>query len=161
MSKPRVYVETTIPNFYYDDRPAPSIVERRRWTREWWATATDRYELLTSTTVIAELAAGTSVRVPLRLALIRDLPVVFPDDAMAVIVQAYVRHKLMPAKPPDDAWHLALASHHRCDFIVTWNCKHLANPNKVSHVRRINQSLGLHVPLLVTPKDLLEGNDGR
>lgn len=72
------------------------------------------------------------------------------------IVETYLRHKLMPANPPEDAWHLALASFHDCDLIVTWNCRHLANPNKAGHIRRINSLLGLDVPRLATPLELVE-----
>jgi predicted nucleic acid-binding protein len=159
LPKPRVYVETTIPSFYHDLRPEAAIVERRHWTRVWWSRAAEKYELITSSTVLAELAAGTSSRVPLRMKLLTGLPVLFPDAAVVAIVQEYIRHKLMPSKPPEDALHLALASYHRCDFIVTWNCKHLANANKFTHLRSINQSLGLYVPRLVTPKELVEGEE--
>lgn len=58
-----------------------------------------------------------------------------------------------------DALHLALASYHRCDFLVTWNCKHLANANKFGHIRRVNTLLGLFNPALVTPLELLGGTD--
>ena len=57
----------------------------------------------------------------------------------------------MPADPGGDALHLALASYHKCDFLVTWNCQHLANANKFGHIRRVNAMLGLFVPALVTP----------
>jgi hypothetical protein len=70
-------------------------------------------------------------------------------------VEAYVQHKLMPSDPGGDAIHLALASYHKCDFLVTWNCRHLANANKFGHVRRLNTMLGLFVPALVTPLELL------
>lgn len=156
MPKPRVYVETTIPNFYYDFRPSPAVAERREWTRLWWADAADRYELVTSLVVLDELGAGTSEYVPLRKALLRDLTRVHYFPAVAEIVRAYVDHKLMPARRSEDATHLALASFHTCDFIVTWNCRHLANPNKFAHIRRINSRLGLGVPELLTPLDLLE-----
>jgi hypothetical protein len=65
----------------------------------------------------------------------------------------------MPRSPVGDALHLALASYHRCDFLVTWNCKHLANAGKFAHIRRVNGLLGLFVPLLVTPLELLEADD--
>ncbi len=63
----------------------------------------------------------------------------------------------MPADPSGDALHLALASYHECDFLLTWNCQHLANANKFQHIRIINVMLGLHVPSLVTPLELLAG----
>lgn len=64
----------------------------------------------------------------------------------------------MPADPVGDALHLALASHHRCEILVTWNYLHLANSNKLTHIRTINAELGLFVPRILTPRDLLEGN---
>lgn len=157
MRKPRAYIETTVPNFYYDFRPSPAITERREATRRWWATAADRYELVTSTFVYGELAAGRSAAVRLRLALLDTVHVLLPEPAVDGIVDEYLRHRLMPVKPPEDAMHLALASYHACDLIVTWNCRHLANPNKAGHIRNINARLGLAVPMLVTPLDLLKG----
>ena len=65
----------------------------------------------------------------------------------------------MPKDPLGDALHLALASHHKCDFLFTWNCLHLANANKFGHIRRVNTLLGLHLPTLVTPLELLGAGD--
>lgn len=158
MPKPNAYIETTIPNFYYDVRPDPKMVARRLWTRAWWKSAPERYELVTSDAVMEELEVGISERVPLRLALLTGVRVLEATPAVADTVQAYIRHRLMPAKPSGDALHLALASHHECAFIVTWNCKHLANPNKLTHIRKINGSLGLAVPEIVTPLELLRRN---
>ena len=62
----------------------------------------------------------------------------------------------MRLPPLGDALHLALASFHKCDFLLTWNCQNLANPNKFGHIRIINNMLGLLVPELVTPYQLLE-----
>jgi hypothetical protein len=70
------------------------------------------------------------------------------------------RHmRLMPADPAGDALHLALASFHKCEFLVTWNCLHLANANKFGHLRRVNGLLGLYVPVLATPLELLGESD--
>lgn len=159
MPKPRVYVETTIPNFYYDRRTDPAIVDRRIWTREWWSVAERDYELVTGAPTIAELLAGITPRVDPRIRLVSVFPVLIPDAAVDETVEVYLRHKLMPARPSADAEHLALASHNACDFIVTWNCKHLANPNKARHVARINRMLRLHVPTIATPWDLLRRRD--
>lgn len=158
MPTPRVYVETTIPSVYHEVRTAPDIVARRDWTRQWWATAFERYELVTSPAVLDELGAGVPERSAQRLALVRDLPLVPVEPAVVEIVQAYIGHKLMPADPGGDALHLALASYHKCDFLATWNCLHLANANKFGHIRRVNTLLGLYVPALVTPLELLGGS---
>jgi predicted nucleic acid-binding protein len=156
MPKPRAYVETTIPSFYYDYRDSPAVILRREVTRTWWTTAAERYALVTSTIVTAELAAATSDRVPPRLALLAQMPTLEFVPPVAEIVRHYLQHKLMPTKPVDDAVHLALASYYRCDLIVTWNCRHLANPNKAGHIRKINMGLGIAVPRLVTPQELLQ-----
>jgi predicted nucleic acid-binding protein len=159
MVQRRVYVETTIPSFYHEARTTPDVVARREWTRRWWATAPERYELVTSPAVLDELGGGDPARVAERLALVADLPLVAIDPAVAEIVQTYIRHKVMPADPAGDALHLALASYHKCDFLATWNCLHLANANKFGHIRRVNAMLGLFVSALVTPLELLGESD--
>jgi transposase-like protein len=159
MAKPRIYVETTIPSFYHEVRMAPAIVARREWTRMWWRAALERYQLVTSPAVLDELRGGPPELSAERLALVQDLPLLRVESAIAEIVQAYIRHRVMPADPAGDALHLALASFHKCDFLVTWNCQHLANANKFGHIRRVNTMLGLFVPGLVTPLELLGGSD--
>ena len=86
------------------------------------------------------------------------LPLVEIEPEIGEIVQAYIRHRVMPSDPVGDALHLALASYHKCDFLLTWNCNHLANANKFGHIRRVNTLLGLYVPALVTPLELLGGS---
>jgi len=157
--KKRVYIETTIPSFYFEPRSDPEMVARRAWTRRWWNDATGRYELVTSVAVVEELSRGEFPDREDCLRLIEHLPLVPIDPAVAEIVQAYVARQVMPRNPVGDALHLALASHHRCDFLVTWNCRHLANANKFDHIRRINTLLGLFVPALVTPLELMGEDD--
>jgi hypothetical protein len=152
-------VESTIPSFYHESRTSPDVVARREWTRQWWTFASHNYELVTSLAVIGELSVGIPDRCQERLALIRDLPLLPVTPEIADIVAAYVRHKVMPADPAGDALHLALASYHKSDFLVTWNCRHIANANKFGHIRRINALLGLFVPALVTPLELLGSDD--
>ena len=89
--------------------------------------------------------------------MIADIPLVSIEAEIAEIIQVYIEHKVMPDNPLGDALHLALASFHKCEFLLTWNCKHLANANKFGHIRRINALLGLYMPSLVTPLELLEG----
>ncbi len=159
MAKPRVYVETTIPSFYHETRTTPDIVARRQWTRVWWGGAPERYDLVTSPAVLDELMGGPPERSAERLVLVRDLPLLPIEPAITEIVQAYIRHRVMPADPAGDALHLGLASYHKCDSLVTWNCEHLANANQFGHIRRVNTMLGLFVPALVRPLELLGGSN--
>ncbi len=152
---PRVYIETTIPSFYYEIRPAPDMVARRGWTREWWDGHSARYALVTSIPVIEELEAGDHPKKQECLRLIEGTAVLPIADPIGEIVDTYIQHHLMPNDPKGDALHLALASYHRCQFLLTWNCAHLANANKQEHIRHVNTLLGLHVPILTTPLELI------
>ena len=66
----------------------------------------------------------------------------------------YVRHHVMPEPWSGDAVHLALASLHEVDYLLTWNIRHLANPNKVEHITVINRRVGLVSPLIISPEGL-------
>ena len=153
--KPRVYVETSIPSFYFEKRSEPEMSARRLWTREWWATASDRYDLVTSVAVLNELKRGDFAARADSMRLLDGLQLLATDPPVVEIAEAYVAQHVMPKDPLGDALHLALASFHKCDFLVTWNCAHLANANKFGHIRRINTILGIHVPSLVTPLELI------
>lgn len=156
----RAYVETSIPSFYFESRPEAQMVARRDWTREWWSRASSGgTELVTSVAVIDELHRGDFAAQPDCLALVAELPVLAIETPILEIVQAYIRHRVMPADPTGDALHLALASYHRCDFLVTWNCRHLANANKFGHIRRVDTLLDLLSPALVMPLELLGDTD--
>jgi predicted nucleic acid-binding protein len=157
--KRRIYIETSIPSFYFETRPQPEMVARRDWTRAWWARSTADVEKVTSLAVIEELRRGDFSAKEDCLGLVRGLPVVAAEPVIAEIVEAYIARHVMPADPAGDALHLALASYHRCDFLVTWNCRHLANASKFDHIRVTNGLLGLYTPTLVTPLELLGDND--
>jgi predicted nucleic acid-binding protein len=160
MSKPQVYVETTIPSFYHTTRSGAEALARRAWTQRWWEGAHGRYTLVTSDAVLLELQSGEYPSREAALMMAQELPLLEITPAVAEIVDAYIQHRLMPADPSFDALHLALASYHKCEFLVTWNCQHLANANKFGHIRRVNSLLGLYVPVLATPLELLgESNE--
>ncbi|HET7459853.1 MAG TPA: type II toxin-antitoxin system VapC family toxin [Longimicrobium sp.] len=154
-----MYIETTIPSFYHTTRTGRFASVRRDLTRRWWDGEASQYELVTSEAVLDELAGGNYPSRQAAEALVENLPVLEITDEIADTVQAYFWHRLMPADPRGDAVHLAFASHHRCDFLLTWNCRHLANANKFGHIRRVNDLLGLFVPTLVTPLQLLGESD--
>jgi hypothetical protein len=155
MPIPRAYVETSVPSFYCSSREDPESVARKNWTQHWWDFKQTNYELLTSVAVLDELNRWESASRDAALDLLADVPLLPMDPAIVEIVAAYVQHAVMPTDPSGDALHLAVASYHKCEFLVTWNCKHLANANKFRHIQRVNTLLGLYVPSLVTPLELL------
>jgi predicted nucleic acid-binding protein len=154
----RIYVETTIPSFYYEVRTEAVHVARREWTRQWYDVAIGMHEVVTSAAVLLELQRGTFPGKSDAIAMVTSLEALSITDEVLQIVDEYIRRKLMPQDPAGDALHLAVASHPCCDFLVTWNCKHLANAGKFGQIHRVNDMMGLPTPVLTTPLELLGGD---
>lgn len=154
--KSKIYIETSIPSFYYEIRTEPDMIARKEWTRLWWNKVREQYEVVTSIAVLDELHQGNFPNKEKVIELLNDIPLIEIKPEIAEIVQTYIQNQVMPNDPLGDALHLALASYHKCDFLLTWNCRHLANANKFGHIRRVNVMLGLYVPTLVTPLELMD-----
>jgi predicted nucleic acid-binding protein len=158
-----VYIETTIPSFFHTARTDTRSLAKQRWTRDWWDEIAPGFELHSSDAVIAELARGTLEDLKAqRIALISDLNLLEVRDEVLDIATIYIDRLIMPRDGAGDALHLAIASFYSLDVLLTWNCKHLANPNKFGHIHRVNAELGLTSPLLTTPLNYLseDNSDG-
>ena len=151
-----IYVETSIPSFYHETRPEAEHQARRQWTREWWKVARRLDELVTSLALIEELEEAPEPKRTKCIGLLEPLPLLQSSPEVDECVAVYVKHKLMHADATGDARHLALATFHGCGVLATWNCRHIANPNKRGYTERVNAMLGFETPLLVTPVELLE-----
>jgi len=90
------------------------------------------------------------------LKLIKNISLLEINDEIEEIVEVYISNYLMPKDDLGDALHLAVASFHKVDYLLTWNCNHLANANKKKHMRRINERLRLHTPDVITPLEIME-----
>lgn len=150
--KRSVYIETTIPSFYYEVRSEPEMIARRESTRRWWRDERPHYSLHSSAFVIGELQEGKYPGRSEALAMAESLRLLEIVPEIEEIVSVYLRRKLMPL---GDAYHLATASYYGMHFVLTWNCRHLANANKVRHLQLVNTALGLAVPIVTTPDLLL------
>jgi hypothetical protein len=150
-----VYIETTVPSFYHEARTDAEAVARRNWTRKWWDGHSHDYDLATGVPVIDELRRGDYPGQQDAVALALSVPLLPVVPEVREIAEAYAAHHVMPRDPAGDALHLAMASWWKCDFLLTWNCEHLANANKFEHIRKVNALLGLFVPTLTTPLELL------
>lgn len=154
----RVYIETTIPSAYHTKRTSVFALTRKQATREWWDKRGGDYELFTSRTVLNELRRGVSELVAARIEMLESVKLLDELPVVSDITEMYLKHHLMPQDAFGDARHLALASYFGCDFLLTWNCAHLANANKFSHIGRVNKLLKLPTPVIVTPFELLGYN---
>jgi predicted nucleic acid-binding protein len=153
------YIETTIPSLYFDERTDAKTVARREWTRNWWDNLRQNYRLFTGAPVLEELSRGDHPRKNEKLQLMKGVEILRITNEVIEAVEVYVERYVMPRDPAGDAAHLALASYYKCDYLLTWNCAHLANANKLGHIRRVNLLLGLHVPQLVTPLEMIGEDD--
>lgn len=151
--KPTVYIETTIPSYYCDDRQV--LARQTARTKEWWNDERNEYECFISPVVLDELSAGAYPSQNACLRLVSELPVLQVEPAIVDIADAYQAQGVMPRTPVRDALHLAFASFYRMDYLLTWNCRHLANANKFRRIEALNVQMSLGVPTLVTP-DLLQ-----
>lgn len=150
------YIETTIPSFYYTSRSDAQSLARHRWTREWWDEMGPNFDLYSSDAVLTELERGTIVSLKSdRIALISELSLLEITDQVVETATMYVDRLVMPRDAAGDALHLALASCYSMDVLLTWNCRHLANPNKFGHIHQVNNDIGLETPLLTTPLNYL------
>ena len=150
-----VYIETSIPSFYHETRTEPEFVAMRNWTRLWWEQSRPAFACYTSEAVFYELESGDHPRREDKLALIEDCVLLEITDDIREIVEVYISHHLMPNDELGDALHLAVASFHKMDYLLTWNCNHLANANKRRHIRSINERLRMHTPEILTPLELM------
>lgn len=155
----RVYIETSIPSLYHTLRTDAESVARMHWTRQWWDEYGPLFELLTSPAVILELERGSREKTADRLQLVSQIELLDITHDIERIVTTYIDRLVMPRDPGGDALHLAITSFYRLDVLLTWNCRHLANPSKMEHIRAVNQELGLPMPLITTPLNYVGGAD--
>lgn len=151
-----LYVETTIPSFYHETRTTADVVSRRNWTREWWDESRSDFNLVTAPPVLQELRRTPAPKRDLALEMLNEIRLLQPLPEIDEIIVQYLAHKLMPQDASGDAAHLAFASFYSCEWLLTWNCKHLANGRKLRHIQSVNNRLGLNTPALLTPLELLE-----
>src|ERR1041384_1623845 len=150
-----VYIETTIPSFYYSTRRSIQSLAWRAQTRTWWDRFRYPYDLCTSGAVLAELSNAPAPRAAPRLRMLEIVRTLPPHDEVDRIAEFYMKHRLMPRTAGLDALHVAFASHYEIDFLLTWNCRHIANANKAEHLAVLNHRLGLRSPIMVTPYTLV------
>ncbi len=154
------YIETSIPSFYFTGRTDPLSISRQHWTRQWWSTIAGGFDLFSSPAVAVELDRGSLEGLKiLRIELLDNLEMLEINTDVLKIAKIYIERLLMPNDADGDALHLAIASYHNMDVLLTWNCKHLANPNKFGHIDKLNRELELPVPLITTPLNYLSEDD--
>ena len=148
----RIYIETSVIS-YAVARPSrdPILAGQQLLTRRWLSTATDRVRFLISDAVIDEIALGDLQVAKLRLSLVEGWEVVSPDRRFLDIAASLAAALKLPKRGIADATHIASAVAGGADFLATWSCRYIANPNHLQVVRGIVQSYGAKAPEICTP----------
>ena len=158
--KPSLYVETTIPSFVIGGiSPVLETAAHQVATRRWWEERRFEYRLFISELVQSELAAGNSIYVRQRLDLVADLPELNILSEAAKLADYLFSYLRLPEAAAPDALHLAVASHHAVDYLLTWNLKHLANGRVRRSLEHLSKTQGIFVPTICTPEELSDWED--
>ncbi|MFA7241683.1 MAG: type II toxin-antitoxin system VapC family toxin [Sulfuricellaceae bacterium] len=155
--KPKVYLETSVIS-YLTALPSNDLraTANQSSTLEWWQTQRQKFELLISAFVIAEAGLGNPEAARRRLAAIADLVELEANESVRTLGKALIQHHALPAKAEMDAYHVAVATVHGVDFLLTWNCTHIANAATRPKIETTCRNLGFEPPIICTPLELME-----
>ncbi|MEN6426965.1 MAG: type II toxin-antitoxin system VapC family toxin [Phycisphaerales bacterium] len=162
MNKPSVYIETSIIG-YLTARPSPGLLAaaRQQITVYWWENRRAGFDLFTSEVVMLESRSGDPDAIARRLDVLRGITELVLTDRAKELARMLVAQKAIPTKAQADALHVATAAVHRMDYLLTWNCRHINNPEIKPLVRRVCESLGIACPEICTPLEIVEIGHGR
>jgi hypothetical protein len=151
-----VYLETTFIS-YLVARPSRDVIiaGHQQTTQDWWANRRGEFDCLVSQVVIDEVSAGDPAEVQKRLAIIAGLSTLGLTEAAESLAQAIVDSGILPAHVVRDAAHVAVAAVHAVDYLLTWNCKHLANAQIARRIGLVCEKLGYRMPIICTPDELM------
>jgi len=155
--KASVYIETTIPSYLTAWRsPELVMAANQEATRSWWETARSRYDIFISDIVIQESGGGDPEAAERRLAVIAGLPELDVSGAVEQLAGRLLAGTAVPENAKTDALHIAVAAVHGMDYLLTWNCKHIANAAIRSKIETVCRASGYEPPIICTPLELME-----
>jgi hypothetical protein len=151
-----VYLETSFIS-YLVARPSRDVIVagHQQTTQEWWANRRSQFSCSVSQVVIDEASVGDSTEVEKRLAIIGELPTLAVTDDANALTQAIMSAGILPPQAVRDAAHVAVAAIHVVDYLLTWNCKHLANAQITRRIAMVCAKLGRRMPIICTPEELM------
>lgn len=155
--KPSVYIETTIPSYLTAWRsPSLLMAAQQEATRNWWDTVRAEYDLFISGFVVAECSSGDTDAAQRRLGAIRGIPELEASESVEILAEKLLQVTALPSKAKLDALHIAVATVHGIDYLLTWNCKHIANAVTRPKIEWACRSAGFEPPIICTPLELMK-----
>ena len=155
--KPRVYLETTVVSYLVGRLSRDVIVlGNQELTREWWANKRDDYDFFISEAVVAEIAVGDAELVRQRLAIAERVKLLAVTEEAERLAPLLLRGAGLAPNAQTDALHMALATVHGMDYLLSWNCSHIANAAIRRAIERQCRASGYEPPVICTPQELTE-----
>lgn len=146
-----IYLDTSVPSAYYDDRE----IEKRDVTRIFWE-GLDKYDVYISPITIAELSNNEEPKRSKFKELIIGFKELTINPDVEKLAEGYIREGIIPVKYRGDAFHVAVASIYKVDYLVTWNCRHIAGVHKRKTIREFNVAAGIFAPEIAVPTEFIE-----
>lgn len=156
--KQRVYLETTIVS-YLVARPSRDLIvaAHQEVTRQWWESRRLQFDVYVSQLVVDEAQGGDIEAARKRLEAIRDIVNLAVTEEAIELAESLTEEHALPAEAGADALHIAVATVNGLDFLMTWNCRHIANMELLPAIRRTVEGHGYELPWICTPEELSGG----
>lgn len=155
--KPTVYIETSVISCLTSMPSRDLIVAgHQQITAEWWEKDLPKFKALVSPVVFKEVSVGDSSAAERRLSAIKGMDVLTVSDEVRSLAVIYFETLRFSEAARTDALHMAVALWNGVDYLVTWNCRHIANGSVRKLIREINESRSIQTPVICTPEELLE-----
>jgi hypothetical protein len=151
-----VYLETSFIS-YLVARPSRDLLvaAHQQVTQDWWASRRSEFDCLVSLVVIDEASAGDPGEVQKRLQILGALCALEITEDATALTEAILAGGMLPPHAVRDAAHVAVSAVHAIDYLLTWNCKHLANAQIARRMALVCEKLGLRMPIICTPEELM------
>jgi predicted nucleic acid-binding protein len=131
------------------------MAARQVLTHQWWEEERGSYELVTSQYVIDEAAQGDPVLAAERLEMLDGISLLPLDRNIDELAAEIISQAILPPTAQVDALHIATVAYHRIEYLLTWNCRHIANGKILSRIHRLLVGSGIPIPIICTPEELL------
>jgi len=152
----KLYIETSIAS-YLTSKPSRDIIisAHQQITNNWWENHNKEFDLFTSQLVIDEAKAGDPEIANKRIEKLKNIVFLEITDEIIILSEALMENKCLPPKAVEDALHIAIASIHNMNYLLTWNCKHIANAKMRPLIEKVIFENGFIAPIICTPEELL------
>jgi predicted nucleic acid-binding protein len=152
-----LYLETSIISYLTGRRSRNVVITaHQQLTKKWWNMRHQQFELFVSPLVLREVTVGNPTMAQRRLRIVRELPVLALTAEATAVAEQLMKNGPLPPKAEVDALHIGVAAVHGIEYLLTWNCRHIANARTRSQIESICRNMGYEPPVMCTPEELTE-----